>query len=235
MKKKIFFVCLAVCLAALAIGGGSLAFFHDTETASNVFTVGRIDIALHEANREGTADAAYQAWLSEQTLLPAAETMEGNFVDKIITVENTGENDAYIWIEIWIPAILDGKTDAQHASLHYNYHDGQDYVIAETVGGYLGSKEIENVTYNGYLHFVKDSAPVKSGACTPALLDSVYMDMHIVQCAEHEGCLILADGVTHYSGSWDLVIHAVGMQADGFASVDEAISTYYGLDVASRY
>ena len=39
MKKKIMAVCLTVCLAAVAVIGGTLAYFTDKDEAENVFTV----------------------------------------------------------------------------------------------------------------------------------------------------------------------------------------------------
>ena len=38
MKKRILALCVVISLAAVAIIGGTLAYFTDTETATNVFT-----------------------------------------------------------------------------------------------------------------------------------------------------------------------------------------------------
>ena len=46
MKKKIFAIALAAMLFALAIAGSSVAYFTDTEKATNVFTAGDVDIQL---------------------------------------------------------------------------------------------------------------------------------------------------------------------------------------------
>lgn len=48
MKKKIFALCMVVCLAVVAVAGASLAYFTDTDEADNTFTLGRVKIALHE-------------------------------------------------------------------------------------------------------------------------------------------------------------------------------------------
>ena len=59
MKKKIMAVCLTVCLAAVAVIGGTLAYFTDKDEAENVFTVGNVNIDLTEPNwdAEGSKDA----------------------------------------------------------------------------------------------------------------------------------------------------------------------------------
>ena len=50
MKKKITAIALVVCLVAVAIVGGSLAYFTDEEEATNTFEVGNVDITLTEPN-----------------------------------------------------------------------------------------------------------------------------------------------------------------------------------------
>ena len=40
MKKKILAMCLCVAMLAIAIVGGTLAYFTDTDTQTNVFTNG---------------------------------------------------------------------------------------------------------------------------------------------------------------------------------------------------
>ena len=55
MKKKITAIFLCVALLAIAIVGASLAYFTDTKTATNTFTVGNVKIDLIESryHREG--------------------------------------------------------------------------------------------------------------------------------------------------------------------------------------
>ena len=55
MKKKITALCLCVALLAVAVVGASLAYFTDTKTATNTFTVGNVSIKLIESklHRQG--------------------------------------------------------------------------------------------------------------------------------------------------------------------------------------
>ena len=55
MKKKLLVLGLCVALAAIAIAGASLAYFTDTKSATNTFTVGNVKINLIESrfHREG--------------------------------------------------------------------------------------------------------------------------------------------------------------------------------------
>ena len=55
MKKKVTALCLCVALLAVAVVGASLAYFTDTKSATNTFTVGNVKIDLIESkyHREG--------------------------------------------------------------------------------------------------------------------------------------------------------------------------------------
>ena len=55
MKKKITAIFLCVALVAIAVVGASLAYFTDTKSATNTFTVGNVSIDLIESkfHREG--------------------------------------------------------------------------------------------------------------------------------------------------------------------------------------
>ena len=49
MKKKVTALCLCVALLAVAVVGASLAYFTDTKSATNTFTVGNVKIDLIES------------------------------------------------------------------------------------------------------------------------------------------------------------------------------------------
>ena len=85
MKKKITAIALVVCLVAVAIVGGSLAYFTDTTDAKvNEFTVGNVDIDLTEPN-----------WKGDATLMPGVSFDK----DPTITVKE-GSQDAYVFLKM---------------------------------------------------------------------------------------------------------------------------------------
>ena len=66
MKKKITAIFLCVALAAIAVVGASLAYFTDTKSATNTFTVGNVKIDLiesryHRQGSGGTGDTSIPA------------------------------------------------------------------------------------------------------------------------------------------------------------------------------
>lgn len=59
VKKKLLVLSLCVVLAAIAIAGASLAYFTDTKSATNTFTVGNVKIDLLESrfHRQGNGSS----------------------------------------------------------------------------------------------------------------------------------------------------------------------------------
>ena len=85
MKKKITAIALVICLVAVAIVGGSLAYFTDTTEAQvNEFTVGNVKIDLTEPSWEGDA-----------TLMPGVTFDK----DPTITVDKKSQ-EAYVFLKM---------------------------------------------------------------------------------------------------------------------------------------
>ena len=229
MKKRILSLALVVALVAIMLTSFTLAYFTDTKEATNTFTVGNVKIELIEKGvDENGAEADWDDAVKE--LMPGEKGK--NDVIKSVTVKNIGDNPAYMWIEVWVPANLDDGDDNSPAapglgnSLHFNYSGS----VVETKSTYLGSKD----GYNGYVHYIPATEGLAKNDVTAPLLDKVYMDKKVVNCTEHDNCLILMDGKTHYTGSWELKIKAVGIQSEGFADIKEAIKAYYEKDLTGH-
>ena len=89
MKKKLILL-TALAAIILAAAGGSIAYFTVTGTAQNMITAGNVKMALHDGTGDG--EAFPQEVLN--TLMP------GDAVDKIVYVENTGDNAFYTRIKL---------------------------------------------------------------------------------------------------------------------------------------
>ena len=91
-KNKKLFVLVALFLAVFAVGG-TLAYLTDTtETATNTFTFGKVDITLTEPTWTSTGQTA------------AADMVPGQQVDKDPTVALTSvSKDAFIFVKVTIP------------------------------------------------------------------------------------------------------------------------------------
>ena len=89
MKKKIIALCLVVALAATAIVGGTLAYFTDTASAQNTFTVGNVKIQLLESSLH-RENAGYANGTTEDQLNPDNAELWSN-----VNKEGTGNTSKY--------------------------------------------------------------------------------------------------------------------------------------------
>ena len=89
MKKKLTAVALVVCMLAIMLVGASLAYFTDTDEATNTFTMGKVDIMLTEPE-----------W-TKNNPNGIAKLMPGTVIDKdpTITVAQNSE-DAYLFLDV---------------------------------------------------------------------------------------------------------------------------------------
>ena len=89
-KKTILVAAIAVMLVAALVVGGTLAYFTDTKTADNTFTMGNVAITLDETNADPNAPTGSRVDGNTYNVYP------GQTVTKDPTVHNTGSNAAYI-------------------------------------------------------------------------------------------------------------------------------------------
>ncbi len=238
MKKKITALCLCVALLAVAVVGASLAYFTDTKSAKNTFTVGNVSIALHEANKGETplVDAEYQKWLKDQVLLPGDKTT--NTVAKRVYVENTGNSEAYVRVHIAIPSVLDSASpdfDASKNLLHFNayetsYTDGKwnwGTKVTTNRNSFTGSGDsfnfyetkINGISYNVYV--VTYETALEKNAVTDDAINQVYLNYDVTQKD-----IELADKTLN--GNWTIYVVAEAGQVDGFSNAFTALNTQFG-------
>ena len=140
MKKKITALCLCVALLAVAVVGASLAYFTDTDNATNTFAVGNVKIDLIEQQK---GENGLENFVNNKTLVPG--TSDENAVSKIVTVKNTGVNDAWVWVDLKIPAYLvsnEYPANESKNALHWNsygcfnveYNSGNYWGLATSDG-----------------------------------------------------------------------------------------------------
>ena len=156
MKKKLLAFAMVFALAAVAVVGGSLAYFTDTDAKENTFTVGNVKIALIE---QQNGDNELVDFENDKQLMPGAE----NAVDKIVSVENTGGNDAYIRVKITVPSDL---AEVIHLVFEDNYTSTWNEVTSET----------DN---SGKVYTAVYKTKIASGDSTSHLLSKVYLDERV--------------------------------------------------------
>ena len=238
MKKKILALCLVVALAVTAVVGGTLAYFTDTDNATNTFTTGKVDITLNETFSENDAK-----------LLP------GKNIAKIVNVTNN-EEDAYVRLHIAFPAdtIYYGNDGVQEYNnlVHFN----QKYAslaagewnwtpTAAGVGGNYPGYPGNGTNYNTYtttiggveyrVFVVTYMTKLAEGATTKTdAMFNVYLDKY---ADTTDGMTYTAPANVDYRtaamssnlNNYKILIVAEGCQAEGFNDPYTALNTSFGV------
>lgn len=251
MKKKVLTVCLVAVIAIMAVAGASLAYLTDTDAEDNVFTVGNVQIKLIEEER---GENGLQPFTNNKKLLPIVGSAQGdkddygqpvaeNYVDKMVTIKNTGSEAAYIRAYFAIPSALDDGYEDFNASmnvLHFNFgnklvndevvstYDVEwDWKTAEGKWNYFETT-IDGIKYNVY--FADYYEAVEAEETTAQFVSGVYLDKSF-DCQDGTyyafgEALDLDDG-----WNWNAVkcpVFAVAVQATGFDTADEAFNAALG-------
>ena len=231
MKKKLLAFAMVFALAAVAVVGGSLAYFTDTDAKDNTFTTGNVDIELIENFGDNNPD-------TPEKLLPATGSAQAgtlkNGVTKEVSVKNTGSEDAYVRVHIAIPNVLDNGSDTFDAVknvLHFNFAKDSigegKWDWSKTSGtpyeddwNYYETS-INNVKYNVYV--VTYGTALKTGEVTPEkAMHQVYLDSKVTN-ADVEKINETLDK------NWKILVVAEGTQAAGFEDAYSALNTAFGV------
>lgn len=164
MKKKVFALVLCTAMLAIAIAGGTLAYFTDTDAKTNTFTVGNVIIVLNEPNWDTTG--AKEAF----------DVYPGEALAKDPTVTNDGKNPCFVRVKV--EGLDQFADDFNGAMITYR----TDYVT-----GKLGTDWVAHS--DGYFYYTKVLA---SGATTDAMFDQIVIPVELTNSAETEGIVVTA-------------------------------------------
>lgn len=285
MKKKILALAMAAIMLIVAVVGGTLAYFTDTDEATNVFTFGNVQIIQREGQRKLGEDewvaydddapvvdaekATIEAFEDNKNIFPAVlnkltkvpvtvngydfniRSLDGNYVDKIVSVYNDGTEDAYIRTIIAVPSIngYDDDPDASDNPLHWNYLDstdfegigwdwnGSDDEEATTQLCYVEKAKIEGVEYDIYV--ATYNAAVAPEAWTSPSMVGFYLH-DTVDYDEEEGYFFIdKNGHKYNISTWmkpgvdgkvtmNILVATQACQTAGFENAWEALDEAFG-------
>ena len=257
-KKTVLVAAIAVMLVAALVVGGTLAYFTDKDDATNTFTVGNVKINLIEQQRKldnGNKTTELEAFKQGQRLYPIVGSAQGekdalgmpiakNYVDKMVTIQNTGSEKAYIRAYFAIPSALDDGKETFNAGLnvlHFNYgnkvaengaitstydnewqwkHDGNKWNYFETT--------IDGIKYNVY--YADYYQALDAHATTEQFVQGVYLDQSFDM---KDGKAYAFDKEVTLDAGWNwskvsCPVFAVAVQAEGFDSASAAMDAAFG-------
>lgn len=144
MKRKLTVIAaIAVCISILALG--SLAYFTAQDNAENHITTGNLAIDVVEIGADG------QPFVNQIGVMP------GDTIVKEVSVENIGDNTAWIRVKVTMTCTANGEplpTDG--ITLDYNtaewiYSDGYYYFNSRVEANNSTADLFSNVTFDATL------------------------------------------------------------------------------------
>ena len=167
MKSKTKNVVMALTLAALLLVGGVFAYLTDTDTQTNTFTMGNVEIDLTEPtwdeypdnNGDGVPDPAEDIWA-------------GKVIAKDPTITNTGDNAAYVYLMVTVPkqAVRTAQADGTPEPTPGDSTQLFNYTVNE--GWALLKSNTSGADENVYL-YAYDTALVPGATTATALFDEI--------------------------------------------------------------
>lgn len=241
-KRLVTFSCAAILLI-MAIGGSTIAYFTDTDSKTNTFTYGDVDITLLENGQKDPID--------KTEFLPITNidkpTADDHYVEKDVTVQNSSSQDTDVYIRTFIAVPSKLYTSrALHLVFEKEFDDA--WTLSGMYERYIGEASEQNTyvvlayTYTGTNTtdgYKADAGRLEKGSKTTSLLKGVYTDAR-ADVRNNEVIMWnavgnMSDGYTRTgymlnpgTRKFEIHVNTQAVQADGFQSAAEAFATAYG-------
>ena len=214
MKKKLTLVVTCIVLVAAMVIGGTLAYFTDTKTANNTFTMGNVKIALDETNvKDPEGDRVTS---NEYDVYP------GQTVTKDPIVHNTGKNGAYIRATVnvynWMNLVAAYYPDFKETFPNDGYKAALNLLVGELGEGWSVVDVVAGDTFTigqfDAKFVLKYDGVLAAGADTTAMFQTVTIPAGIDNA--------------NASSFQSVKVVAQAIQADGFDTWTEAFNAFDG-------
>lgn len=232
MKKKIFALVLCVAMLAIAIVGGTLAYFTDNKAATNVFTLGNVNITLTEPSydtKDGSKDGTIHVYpgqvYDKDPTITVAEGSESCWLVATVTISN--KSDLY---KLYPTVEENGVHQIWGLSLA-----GKGKMVSGGVADYAATTTMDNGVTGTML---KDTSGKEVAFLTytePAETDTIVYTFYFKQIHEAEAKETLFTKVNIPSiidngdisnGQLSVAVKAYAIQSVGFGDVYAAWTAY---------
>ena len=226
MKKKVLAIVLCVAMLAIAIVGGTMAYFTDTDAKTNTMTIGSVSIEQIEQERgEGgtlitftPGKAAMPAvgeikWADD--MIQVGDYQQKvfhddmkNVMDKIVTVKNTGKSDAFVRTIVAIEAPEYDKNNILGENYNVEGMVDQDWNTWQPV-------DIDGIQYV-YMVFTYEKALAPEEVSAPSLVQ-----LYLASKTTNED-------VAAFGDTWDVLVLSQAVQEAGFPDATTALNEAFG-------
>ncbi len=217
MKKKITALCLCVALLAIAVVGASLAYFTDTKSEKNTFTVGNVQIKLDETDITKTDGSRTEKGNDYGSMYP------GRSVTKDPIVHNVGANSAYIRAKVTLTGGINllpqlfPNMEFENGTLFNDMYFQYFTALVGELGNGWSFVGIDGDMNNPVFVF-KYADVLEKDKDTPAIFETLTIP------SDYTGKD--ANGGIYQAANVDMTIVAEAMQAEGFDTWEKAFEAY---------
>ena len=207
MKKKKT-VLAAVILLLMFVVGGAIAYFTDTDTKTNTFTIGSVDITLTEDGWDALADTN-----NNQIPDAAEDMMPGESVTKDPLVNNIStKNPAYVFVKVEVPCTTVESPATPEEIFTYTVNAGWTELSTAAVACTSGGTATHVYYYgsNGTLTALAEAADASTPTSTT---NPVFSSITL------RSTLTGNEGL---SGNKNVVVTGYGIQTEGLQSTTPA-------------
>ena len=219
MKKKIAAISLCIALLAVAVIGGTIAYFTDTtETVTNTFVVGDIKITLDEqkVKTDGTPDGDSRVKSNTYVMVPGRTYTK----DPTVTVKANSEA-CYVRIKVQVTG-LDALKTAINKEKNPECFNGDILLLEKFVGGWDNTKWLANGAwaFDGTdTYEFRYAAPVAK-ADTDTKLEPLFTTFTLPGFFTEETVKALGEANLAFA------VTAEAIQADGFSDATAAWNAF---------
>lgn len=214
MKKKVALTAAAVALVGTLAVGGTLAWFTDTETATNVVTMGEVDVTLDETGDKN---------VTSSTGLTYTEVMPGDTHTKKVSVHNI-DNAAYVRAKIEITAneLVQGTLSNQNSNDDIKFVKSIDSEGNKTYHTLNNWKKANDGSYYTYIYYDQNNGVMNA--------DDASGEWTVFEAIE-----IPEDwGNEFTNATFNIKVTVEAIQAANMASVGEAFIEFEEVPEISR-
>ena len=176
--KKIIGKVAVFAIVIVLVVGGIMAYLTDTDSKTNNFTIGNVDIVLHEDGWDALADGDGTVGTPDTTNSPStsngipdvAENVVANqVITKDPTIENVGNNPAFVYLKVTVPtATVNEANDTTTTNKQlFTYTTNAGWTELTAARSHSGTNNIYYYYYN--------TALAAGATTTNALFDSVIV------------------------------------------------------------
>ena len=208
MNKKKTIIAAAVLLMVFVVGG-TIAYFTDTDTKTNTFTIGNVDITLTEDGWDALAD-------TNNNDIPdvAEDMMPGESVTKDPLINNVStKNPAYVFVKVEVPCttIVAPATTSEELftyTVNAGWTELSSAQVACTSGG-----TATHVYYYGSAGTLTALAKAANASTPTSTTNPVFSNITLLSTLKGN------EGLT---GNKEVVVTGYGIQTEGLTSTTPA-------------